>query len=88
MNASAKEYEVLLKDAQLLIEKILESPDFAHTLMHEAQLSNQQKVDELIASTGIKLKVKATYSPSGIHIEIFSKEYKNGCCLLEMKLYW
>ncbi|MDS9471197.1 hypothetical protein [Sporosarcina pasteurii] len=87
-NASAKEYKALLKEAQILIEKILNSPDFAQTLMHEAQLSNQQKVDELIASTGITLKVKTTYSPSSVHIEIFSEESKSGCCILEMKLYW
>lgn len=87
-NSSAKQYKHLLEEAQLLINKILSSPKFARALMHEAQLSEQENVDALIASSGIRLKVNTIYNPSSIRIEIYSEAFEQGCCQLHMTLRW
>lgn len=77
-----------MQQANLLIEKIANSDEFAHQLMHEAQLSNTEKVEELILSTGITLKVKTSFTPTGIRIELDNAEKQGGCCKLLMALRW
>ena len=75
-------------EARLLIDKIVSTPEFATELMDAAQLSNQKRVEELIASTGVKVKVETTYTPSGIQIEFDNSELGGGCCKLEIGLLW
>ncbi len=88
LNTSAQRFQELLKQADLLAGKIVNSKEFAHELMEAAQLSNTKKVEELIVSTGITLKIKTYFSPSGIRIELNNAENEGGCCNLLMKLQW
>ncbi len=88
LNISAKRFQELLKQADLLAGKIVNSKEFAHDLMEAAQLSNTKKVEELIQSTGITLKIKTHYNPTGIRIELTNSENEVGCCDLLMTLYW
>ena len=85
---SAERFQALIKEARLLTEKIINDPEFAHELMNAAQLSDQDKVDNLIMSTGISIKANAYFSPSGIQIEFDSTEQGESCCKLDMRLTW
>lgn len=77
-----------MKEAHKLVDKINTSKEFAHELMHEAQLSNAKKVDELIKSTGITIKVETSFTPTGIHIKLDNSEVQGRCCQLAMLLHW
>ena len=88
LHASAEKMLEVIKQSQLLINRIVDSPDFAHDLMDVAQLSNQKKVDDLIESTGITSKVTTTFTPSGIHIELDNSEKIGECCKLQIALRW
>lgn len=88
LNTSAQRFQELLKQADLLAGKIANSKEFAHELMEAAQLSNTKKVEELIVSTGITLKIKTYFSPTGIRIELNNDENGGNCCNLLMTLKW
>lgn len=88
LNTSAQRFQELLKQADLLASKIVSSKEFAHELMEAAQLSNTKKVEELITSTGITLKIKTYFSPTGIRVELYSVESGGDCCNLLMILKW
>ena len=88
LNTSAQRFQELLKQADLLAGKIVNSKEFANELMEAAQLSNTKKVEELITSTGITLKIKTSFSPTGIRIELNNSENEGNCCNLLMTLKW
>lgn len=88
LHVSAASFQVLIREARLLTDKIVSDPGFASDLMNAAQLSDQEKVNQLILSTGITIKTKADFSPTGIRIEFDSSEHGEGCCKLDMRLMW
>jgi hypothetical protein len=88
LHVSAEKMLKIIKQSQLLINRIVDSPDFASQLMDSAQLSNQKKVDELIQSTGITGKVTSKFTPSGLHIEFDNAETLGECCKLQIALRW
>lgn len=88
LHSSAEQFQNIMREASLFVGKIVSSPEFAVELMEAAQLSNHEKVDELIASTGISIKVTTNFSPTGIQIEFDSAEIPGSCCKLEMTLLW
>ncbi len=88
LHVSAERFQILIRDARLLTDKIVSDPAFASDLMNAAQLSDQETVDKLIQSTGISIKTKTYYSPSGIRIEFDSTEIGESCCKLDMRLMW
>lgn len=88
LNTSAHNFQKLMRQADLLISKIVTSNEFAFELMEAAQLSNQKKVEKLILSTGISLKLETNYTPTGILIDLDNSEDGGGCCNLLMSLKW
>ncbi|WP_318614529.1 hypothetical protein [Sporosarcina sp. YIM B06819] len=88
LHASAEKMLEVIRQSQMLINKIVDSSNFSHDLMDAAQLSNQQKVDELIQSAGITIKVTTKFTPSGIHIELDNAEKSGECCKLQIALQW
>lgn len=88
LHASAGKMLEVIKQSQLLINRIVDSTDFSYDLMDAAQLSNQKKVDELIQSIGITTKVTTKFTPSGIHIEFDNAEMPGECCKLQIALRW
>jgi hypothetical protein len=88
LNTSAKKFQELTTQANLLAGKIVNSKEFAHELMEAAQQSNTRKVEELIISTGISLKIKTNFSPTGIRIELTNSDNEVSCCNLLMTLKW
>lgn len=88
LHSSAENFQEIMREARLLIDKIVSTPSFASELMDAAQLSNQRKVEELIASTGVTVKIETTFSPTGIQIEFDNSELGGGCCKLDIGLLW
>ena len=88
LHSSAEKFQEIMREARLLIDKIVNTPSFAAELMDAAQQSNQKKVEELIASTGVTIKVETTFSPTGIQLEFNNSEMGAGCCKLDISLLW
>lgn len=88
LHESAGRMQKIIKQSQLFINRIVDSPEFASELMDAAQLSNQKKVDELIQASGITSKVTTKFTPSGIHIELNNAEKLGECCKLQIALRW
>lgn len=85
---SAKSMQTLMQDASIVLQKLAQSKDFASKVMSAAQHSNMKEVDQLIKSTGIKSKVKTSFNPDGIHMELSSSIGQAECCHLTVSLRW
>lgn len=88
LHSSAERFQEIMREARMLIDKIVSTPSFAAELMDAAQHSNQMRVKELIASTGVTVRVETTFSPTGIQMEFDNSEMGAGCCKLDMSLLW
>jgi len=88
LNKSAHSFRELMRQADLLIDKIISNPAFSNELMNAAQLSNKKKVQELVRSAGITIKGDINYHPSGIRIELDNSESRGNCCKLQIALSW
>jgi hypothetical protein len=85
---SAKSTQSLLKDANLLVNKLAGSKSFAQKVMYAAQQSNTKEVNKLIKSTGIKSHASANIDPDGINLKISPKGNNTDCCQLTIGLRW
>lgn len=85
---SAQSFQQLIKQADLLINKLARSKEFARELMSAAQKSDDKKVNELIKSTGITIKVKTSFTPDGIRIILDNSKLEGHCCQLLIALRW
>ncbi|WP_226527398.1 hypothetical protein [Metabacillus niabensis] len=85
---SAKSMQVLMKEASLVLNKLAQSKNFASKVMYAAQQSNMNEVNKLIKSTGIKSKVKTSFNPDGIHLNLTSSIGGAECCQLTVSLRW
>ncbi len=88
LHTSAKRFESIMREVDLFIEKLLISETFATELMDAAQLSDHNKVNELILSAGVTVHVKTNFNPTGIQIEFDNTEQGEGCCKLTISLLW
>ncbi len=88
LHVSAEKMLKIIRQSQLLINMIVDSPNFSNELMAAAQLSNQKEVDKLIRSTGITSKVTTKFTPSEIQIELDNAETLGECCKLKISLRW
>jgi len=88
LEASVHRFQQLIKQAELLINKLANSKQFAHDLMSAAQVSDEKKVMKLIKSTGITIKVKTAFTPTGIRIILDNAKYGGDCCDLLIALRW
>jgi len=85
---SANKFLQLMKEANLFITKIIEFPGFARELMTAAQMSNENKVLELIKSTGIAIPVRTSFTPDSIRITFENADKPGKCCHLLMTMKW
>ncbi len=69
-NESAIEMRMLMRDASLILAKLADSREFAKKVMAAAQASNDEEVQKLLNSTGIKSKVHTTFNPDGINFKL------------------
>lgn len=84
--SSANEFLQLLKQAELVVTQIEQSPEFSKELMQAAQQSNQVRVDQLIASIDNSITAETHYTPDGIQLKYRDK--KGRCCVLTIGLSW
>ncbi len=88
LDDSVKRFRKLMRQADLLIDKLAEDREFATELASAAQQSNHERVNELILSTGITIDVKTTFTPTAIRIILDNSEVEGGCCDLLIALRW
>ncbi|WP_338753724.1 hypothetical protein [Bacillus sp. FJAT-52991] len=85
---SAQSMKNLLKETNLLLNKLSDSPSFAYQVMNAAQQAKQKEVERLIKSAGITSKTDISFNPDSIHVELRSKAGGNNCCHLTIALRW
>jgi hypothetical protein len=88
LDISVHKFQTLMRQADLLVNKLADDPEFTKELMSAAQQSNKSRVNELILSTGITLRVKTTFTPTGIKIIIDNSGMEGDCCDLLIGLKW
>ena len=82
---SAKRFKLLMNQANLFIETLTASDDFARRLMDAAQRSDKTEVERLVRSTGITSKYNIEYVPSCILIDFANSDGESGVCTLRMR---
>jgi hypothetical protein len=85
---SVSRFQKLIKEAELLINRLANSKRFSTELMSAAQASNKEKVNQLIRSTGVSIGIKTSFTPTGIRIILDNSEAEGGCCDLMIALRW
>ena len=85
---STHKFQILMRQADLLVDKLGNDPEFAKQLMSAAQQSNKSKVNEMILSTGITINVKTAFTPTGIRITLNNAGFEGDCCNLQIGLNW
>ena len=88
LNASVKRFLEIMEQADLLLSKMAEDNEFAGEFMRAAQRSDNDRVQELIALTGVTIKIAATYTPTGVRIFFDNSKEDGGCCDLLVALRW
>ncbi|GKU83175.1 hypothetical protein [Niallia sp. NCCP-28] len=86
--ASAKDSLLLLKDAEALLTKIIQSQAISKQIMSAAQASKTQTVEKLVQSLGTKTMPKISYNPDGITFNFDHKNQPPHCCFLSIQLKW
>jgi hypothetical protein len=85
---SVTRFQKLIKEADLLINRLANSKEFSTQLMSAAQKSDKNKVIQLIREAGVSIHVTTTFTPTGIRIILDNSEVEGGCCDLMIALRW
>lgn len=85
---SAKDMDILLKDASLVLAKMAKDKKFSYELINAAQLSKQETVEKMIKSIGTKFVPKVKYTPDGLTLTFNTGSEYQDCCSLVLKLRW
>lgn len=82
-------YQQLVKDGELLLNKLHDSPDLVYRLMHHAQAGNHSEVEKIIKETGVPTVVETKYTPTSVTFRLFAEAPEQSrCCTLTMNLRW
>mgnify|MGYP001447458308 CR=1 FL=1 len=85
---SARVSQRLLRDALLIVQKIMNDYNFAKEVMEAARSSQFQKVEELIGSIGIQGDIDIWFNPDGIRFELPSRPGESGKGTLVLSILW
>lgn len=85
---SAKHMKIIMKDASILLDKMSDSRKFSLDLMAAAQVSNKEKVNQMLKGTGIQTMPEVTYTPDGMKLNFLSYVEDMNCCQLSLSLRW
>ena len=88
LEESVTRFQKLIKEADLLINRLANSREFSTQLMSAAQKSDKNKVIQLIREAGVSIHVTTTFTPTGIRIILDNSEVEGGCCDLMIALRW
>ncbi|MDA1476252.1 hypothetical protein [Bacillus changyiensis] len=80
---SAKEANGLLSDGQLILNKLLATPEIARKIMAAAQNAQKETVISLLRQTGVHNHLDTSFNPDGIRIIL-----SNSQCKLFLVLRW
>ncbi|WLD94800.1 hypothetical protein [Alkalihalobacillus sp. AL-G] len=84
---SAKSFMSPTQEVYRLLQEIASKTDFARQLKRAAELNQNQKVDQLIKSTGVQTDFETRITPDGIRIE-FQPDSTDACFDLTLSLCW
>ncbi|WP_100011170.1 hypothetical protein [Lentibacillus sediminis] len=85
---SANETKRLMSDAGKVLDKLANSKEFDAELMNAAQVSDTEKVKELIDSVEIDSDVHIDFNPDNLRLEFRSQLEGTECCRLLLALRW
>ena len=85
---SARQTRLLLKNADLLLQKLADSKPLSLDIMNAAQESKHEKVTELVKSTGVEKISEVTYNPNGLIVTFIDEPNNIDCCHLILKIRW
>lgn len=85
---SAQHMRIIMKDASILLDKMSDSRKFSLDLMAAAQVSDQEKVNQLLKGTGVQTMPKVTYTPDGLKLNFSTYVEDLDCCHLSLSLRW
>ncbi len=88
LEKSVTRFQELIKQADLLISRLARDKQFATQLMSAAQESNKERVNQMIRSTGVTIKIQTTFTPTGIRIILDNSKFEGDCCQLLIALRW
>jgi len=88
LEISVQRFHQLIQQADMLINRLANSKEFATELMSAAQKSDKNKVNQLIRSTGVSIDIKTTFTPTGIRIVLDNSKIEGDCCNLLIALRW
>ncbi|ARI77518.1 hypothetical protein [Halobacillus mangrovi] len=86
--SSALQMHQLMLKADHLIQKLANSKSFAKQVMDAAQKNENQKVKQLLKSTGLDAEMETDYNPDGLTIKLQSDVNNIDCCHLRIALKW
>lgn len=88
---SVKSSRLLMEQGSILLDR-LGDPGFSRKLMTAAQQGAKIEVDQLLKSIGLRVPVRAKYTPSGINFELATppENHTNpvSCCTLTIAMRW
>ncbi|WP_338470718.1 hypothetical protein R4Z10_18310 [Niallia sp. XMNu-256] len=88
LEKSVQRFQGLIKQTDLLINRMANDKQFATELMSAAQESKKDRVNQLIRSTGVTIKIETTFTPTGIRIVLDNSKFAGDCCQLLIALRW
>jgi hypothetical protein len=77
-----------MSQGSLILDKLSKSQDLCKRLKRAAQTGDQAEVDRLVKSTGVKVKVITTYTPSGIKFELHEDTPGQSHGFLTLNINW
>jgi hypothetical protein len=88
-SGSLHTFQTLMEQGSILLDR-LRVPAFANKLMELAQQGKQREVDQLIQTIGLKVSVKAKYTPSEVIFILKPQPLANvpECCTLTFAIRW
>lgn len=85
---SANQTKKLMKDANLVLNKLAQSKEFDAKLMYAAQASHTEEVKRLIRSIGVTSDIAVHYTPDELRLEFKSVLAGEECCKVMIALRW
>ncbi|HEX7066395.1 MAG TPA: hypothetical protein VF199_15100 [Bacillales bacterium] len=86
MQASAKAFRQLSRQASILMNKVENDTHFAKQLRAAAQIDDKDKVKHLISST-IDTRFEVSYTPGGLNVKLRPADVQE-CSRLDVFVCW
>jgi hypothetical protein len=88
LTKSANQTKKLMRDADIVLDRLSKSKEFGRQIMYAAQSSNPKEVKRLIQSIGVRSDINTHFTPDELQLELRSKVNDVDCCRLVIALRW